>query len=121
MRTSSRKAIPRGRFRLPATLIAIGLIAGLGADTYRAWALSNGEDRCRPSFAILHIGNQQASTPAEEQAVLAWEHQISTRYGVTFASFARAKDARSGASPCYPELGNDARMCGFAIGQPCRR
>jgi hypothetical protein len=121
MRTSYRKAASGGRFRLPATLIAIGLIAGLGVDTYRAWALSNGEDRCRPSFAILHRGSQQASTPAEEQAVIAWEHQISARYGVTFASFARAKNARSGASPCYPQLDNDARMCGFAVGQPCHR
>lgn len=121
MATSYRKAISRRRFRLPATLIVSGLIAGLGADTYRAWALSHGEDLCRPSFAIVHVGGQKASAPAEEQAVLAWEHQISTRYGVIFASFAHAKQARSGASPCYPELGNDARMCGFAVGQPCRR
>jgi hypothetical protein len=116
MKTSYRKAASHGRVHLPAALIAIGLIAGLGADTYRAWALSNGEHRCQPSFAILHIGSQQASTPAEEQAVLAWEHQISARYGKTFASFARAKDASSGASPCYPELDNAARMCGFAVG-----
>ena|SRR5215216_2393757 len=121
MAKSYRKAISRGRFRLPATLIASGLIAGLGADTYGAWALGNGEDLCRPSFAIVHVGGQKAPAPAEEQAVLAWEHQISTRYGVTFASFAHAKQASSGASPCYPELDNDARMCGFAVGQPCRR
>jgi hypothetical protein len=121
MPTSYRKAVSRRRFRLPATFIASGLIAGLGADTYRAWALGYGEDLCRPSFAIVHVGGEKASTPAEEQAVLAWEHQISARYGVTFASFAHAKRARSGASPCYPELDNDARMCGFAVGQPCRR
>jgi hypothetical protein len=121
MKPSYRKAIWRGRFRLPATLVATGLIAGLGADTYRAWALSNGEDRCRPSFAMLHIGSEQASTPASEQAVLAWEQQVTTRYGVTFASFAHAKDARSGASQCFPELDNVARLCGFAVGQPCRR
>jgi hypothetical protein len=121
MKLSYRKAISRGRFRLPATLVAAGMIAGLGADTYRAWALSNGADYCRPSFAMLHIGSQQASTLAAEQAILAWEQQITTRYGATFASFAHAKHARSGASPCYPELDNDARMCGFAVGQPCRR
>src|SRR5215212_3088886 len=121
MKTSSRKAISRSRFRLPATLIATGLIAGLSADTYRAWALGDREDLCRPSFAILHVGSQQTSAPAAELAVLAWEHQITSQYGATFASFAHAKDARSGASPCYPELDNDARMCGFAVGQPCRR
>jgi hypothetical protein len=121
MKPSYRKAVTRGRFRLPATLVAAGMIAGLGADTYRAWALSNGADYCRPSFAMLHIGSQQALTPVAQQAVLAWEHQIRTRYGVTFASFAHAKDARSGTSPCYPELDNVARLCGFAVGQPCRR
>jgi hypothetical protein len=118
---SYRTAISRGKFYLPATLIASGLIAGLGADTYGAWALSGSENLCRPSFAIVQVGHQKAPAPAEEQAVLAWEHQISTRYGATFASFAHAKEARSGASPCYPELDNDARMCGFAVGQPCRR
>src|SRR5215212_11180907 len=70
MTTSCRKAISRRRFRLPATLIASGLIAGLGADTYRAWALSQSEDLCRPSFAIVHVDGQRASVPAEEQAVL---------------------------------------------------
>jgi hypothetical protein len=121
MKPSHRRSISRGRFRLPATLIAAGLIAGLGADTYRAWAVGNGEDRCRPSFAIVHIGGRQASAPAEDQAVLAWEHQILTRYGATFASFAHAKDARSGASSCYPDLDNASQICSFAVGQPCRR
>ena len=107
--------------KLPVIFVVFALGSGLLVDSYRAWALNYVEPNCRPHFALLYFGQPNLHVSAqqmEQRAVLAWEDQVSRKYGAQYASFVYAKKRQSGVQQCYPDL-EGPRQCAYAFGQPC--
>jgi hypothetical protein len=111
-------------WRLPVTFVALALASGLLVDSYRAWALNHAEPNCQSRFALLYIAHPRtirSGERIEQEAVHAWEEQVSRKYGARFAIFIHAKERQAGVQQCYPNLDGGPRQCAYASGQPCLR
>jgi hypothetical protein len=111
---------------VPATFVALGLIAGLSVDTYRESGLAGVETDCKPQFAVdLYYTNPQfhSATPAhaKEQAMIAWMQEVSKTHGTPYANFWHAKESYTAVKQCHPDSDGAPNYCGFASGKPCRR
>jgi hypothetical protein len=104
--------------------IISALSISLLIDSYQAWALTGSESDCRPPLTVLFFSHRSFSVNpmhADEQAVLAWQRQVTKKYGRLYANFEYAGNANTGIGQCYPQLDDGPSYCGFASGKPCRR
>ena len=108
--------------KIMASIAACAAVALINCDS--AHALNDLETQCQPQFALLYFAapaNLEEPASIAREAVLAWERQVSRKYGSAFARFIHARDRQSGLQPCHPHLENGPQHCAFASGRPCLR
>jgi hypothetical protein len=108
--------------KIMASIAAYGAVVLINCDS--AFALNDVDTQCQPQFALLYFAAPATlEEPASmtREAVLAWERQVSRKYGSAFSRFVHARDRRSGLQPCHPNLGDGPQHCAFASGRPCLR
>src|SRR5262245_12714873 len=87
-----------------ATYAALVLI-----NSVSAYALNDVDTQCQPRFALLYFvapATLEERSSMTREAVLAWERQVSSKYGSAFARFVHARDRQFGLQPCHPHLGS---------------